>query len=85
MKVEQGKQAVWQHMKEAGMSEDIALIARYFDIKEVNLFTPGDGGKLTFIDQRMPKQVRIAVATKAETTTKDVIAKAKEVQKRWKK
>lgn len=38
MKVETGKQAVWQHAKECGMSEDIARIAKFFDIKDVRYY-----------------------------------------------
>lgn len=84
MKVESGKQAVWQHAKEAGMSDDIALIAKYFELKEVNIFTPENGGKLTFIEQRIPKKERIAVATKTSLTTKSVISQAKVQNKRLK-
>lgn len=84
MKIESGKQAVWQHAKESGMSDDIALIAKYFDIKEVNIFTPENGGKLTFIEQRLPKKERIAVATKTSLTTKEVISRAKAENKRLK-
>lgn len=84
MEILQGKQAVWQHAKDAGMSEDIALIARYFEINEVNIFTPENGGKLTFIEQRMPKYHRVAVAAKSGLTTKDLLAEAKQERKRTK-
>lgn len=84
MKIESGKQAVWQHAKEAGMSDDISLIAKYFEIKEVNIFTPENGGKLTFIEQRLPKKDRIAVVTKSKITTKDIISLAKIDNKRLK-
>lgn len=85
MKIEQGKQAVWRHLGEAGMQDDIKLISKYFDINEINLFTPECGGKLTYIEQRMPKQHRVCVATKTSETTKDVISRAKGGVKRWKK
>jgi hypothetical protein len=84
MNIESGRQAVWQHAKEAGISDDISLIAKYFDIKEVNIFTPENGGKLTFIEQRLAKHDRIAVATKTSMTTKDVINTAKVENKRLK-
>lgn len=77
MQIKQGKQEVWEHLKEAGMSEDIAMIARHFDIKEVNVYTPANGGKLTYINDRMPKYHRVAVATKSTATTKDMIAISK--------
>lgn len=77
MEIKQGKAEVWQHAKECGIDQDIALIAKYFEIKEVNIFTPDNGGKLTFIDQRMVKRHRVAVATKSTATTKDMIAISK--------
>ena len=56
MIIEQGKRAVWEHAKEAGMDADIALIAKYFDIKDVCLIY---NGKMTFIEERPRKMVRV--------------------------
>ena len=35
MKVEQGREAVWSHAKETGMADDIARIAKIFDLADV--------------------------------------------------
>lgn len=74
--VEEGKRAVWEHCKEAGIDGDIALIAKYFDIKDICLIF---NGKMTYIEERPRKMVRIAVATKP---TKDVAAYIKETKKK---
>lgn len=50
----QGKHEVWQHAKEVGMSEDIALIAKYFDIKDVSII---GGGKISFMED-MPRKMK---------------------------
>lgn len=68
--VETGKQAVWKHCKEAGISDDIALIAKYFDIKDICLIY---NGKMTYIDERPRKVHRIAVAAKPEKSTADYL------------
>lgn len=56
MLVESGRQAVWQHAKECGIADDLALIAKYFDIAEVNIFA---NGKLTYINDRLRKMHRV--------------------------
>lgn len=71
MKVETGKQAVWQHAKECGISEDIALIAKYFDIKDVSII---GNGKMTYVDERPRKMHRVP----AHPTGKGDIYKALE-------
>ncbi|QEG07322.1 hypothetical protein CPT_Shelby_061 [Klebsiella phage Shelby] len=63
MIVETGRDAVWQHSKEAGISDDIVKIAKYFDIKDISIIF---GGKLTYLHERPVKRTRIAVATRAE-------------------
>lgn len=55
---ESGKQAVWQHAKETGLSDGIALIAKYFDIKDVSIIGKG---KITFIDE-IPRKCHRVVA-----------------------
>lgn len=65
---------MWQHCKEAGIDGDIATIAKHFDIAEINVYTPG---KLTYINDRMRKMVRINVATESGVKLKDLIAKSK--------
>lgn len=37
MIVETGRAAVWQHAKEAGISDDIVKIAKHFDIKDISI------------------------------------------------
>jgi len=68
MDIREGRAAVWEHAKECGIDKDIALIAKHFDIKEINIFTPGDGGKLTYLSERPRKLHKIAVAAKPEKT-----------------
>lgn len=65
IKVESGKQAVWSHCKEAGIDADIALIAKYFDIKDICVIY---NGKMTYIEDRPRKSHRIAVATVPDMT-----------------
>lgn len=80
MKVETGKQAVWQHAKECGMSEDIALIAKVFDIKDVSII---GNGKMTYLHERPRKMHRVpAIPTKIDY--KAVIEKTKEQKKYYK-
>ena len=54
--VEVGRQAVWDHCKEAGISDDIALIAKYFDIKDICVIF---NGKMTYIHERPRKLIRV--------------------------
>lgn len=56
MKVETGRQAVWQHAKECGLDEGIALIAKHFDIKDVSII---GNGKMTYIEERPRKMHRV--------------------------
>lgn len=71
MKVEQGREAVWAHAKESGLADDIARIAKHFEIKDINIFTPNDGGKLTYLVERPIKRHRITVATKPDGSLDD--------------
>lgn len=48
----QGKREVWEHAKECGISDDIALIAKYFDIKDVSIIS---NGKISFMED-MPRK-----------------------------
>ena len=75
MEIIQGREAVWQHAKEAGLQEDIKLISKYFDIKDVSIIF---GGKMTYIIDKPRKTTRIAVAAKPTMTTADAIKEAKE-------
>lgn len=80
MKVEQGREAVWQHAKECGMSEDIARIAKFFDIKDVSIIS---NGKMTYLHERPRKMHRVpAIPTKIDY--KAVIEKTKEQKKYYK-
>ena len=82
MKVETGKQAVWQHAKECGMSEDIARIAKFFDIKDVSII---GNGKMTFLHERPRKVHRVPAVPTGKSDVKAMIAETKEVKKRYKK
>lgn len=80
MKVETGKQAVWQHAKECGMSEDIARIAKTFDLADVSIIS---NGKMTYLHERPRKMHRVpAIPTKIDY--KAVIEKTKEQKKYYK-
>lgn len=80
MKVETGKQAVWQHAKECGMSEDIARIAKFFDIKDVSII---GNGKMTYLHER-PRNMHRVPAIPTKIDYKAVIEKTKEQKKYYK-
>lgn len=56
MKVEQGREAVWQHAGEAGLQDDIRRIAAVFELANVQIETPG---KITYLRERFPEYKRI--------------------------
>ena len=63
MIVETGRAAVWQHAKEAGISDDIVKIAKHFDIKDISIIF---GGKLTYLHERPVKRTRVATRAEAD-------------------
>lgn len=80
MKVEQGREAVWNHAKECGIADDIKKIAQYFDIADVSIIS---GDKMTFLKERPRKMVRVpAIPTKIDF--KSVIDNSREKRKRFK-
>lgn len=80
MRVEQGREAVWQHINEMGMAEDIKKIAQYFDIADISVI---GGGKMTFLKEKPRKMVRVpAIPTKIDF--KSVIDNSREKRKRFK-
>lgn len=56
MTVETGRAAVWDHCAEAELQDDIKLISKYFDIKDISVVF---GGKFTYMDERPRKYVRV--------------------------
>lgn len=80
MIVETGRAAVWQHAKEAGISDDIAKIAKHFDIKDISIIF---GGKLTYLHDRPVKRTRIAVATRAEADALKMFIHESKQQKKY--
>jgi len=56
MKVESGRDAVWQHAEEAGLQDDIKRIAAFFPIADIAIHTPG---KLTYLKEKPVKYHRI--------------------------
>lgn len=78
--VETGKQAVWNHCKEAGISDDIALIAKYFDIKDICLIF---NGKMTYIEER-PRRVHRVPAVPTRIDWKAVIQQTKDNARKYK-
>lgn len=80
MKVESGRNAVWQHANECGMREDIARIAKFFDIKDVSII---GNGKMTYLHERPRKMHRVpAIPTKIDF--KEAMAKIREPKKYYK-
>lgn len=81
MKVEVGRQAVWQHAKECGIAEDIARIAKIFTLSDVSII---GNGKLSYIDER-PRKVHRVPAVPSLQFFREEKAKedaAKKAQKR---
>lgn len=77
MKVEQGREAVWQHINEMGMADDIKKIAQYFDIADISVI---GGGKMTFLKEKPRKMHRVpAIPTKIDF--KEAMAKIREPRK----
>lgn len=56
MKVERGREAVWQHAEEADLQDVIRQVAAVFDIADVAIITPG---KLTYLNEKPRKYTRI--------------------------
>ena len=80
MKVEQGREAVWNHAKETGMADDIALIAKFFDLADVSIIS---NGKMTYLHERPRKMHRVpAIPTKIDF--KEAMAKIREPKKYYK-
>lgn len=80
MQIKTGKAEVWQHAKECGLDEAIALIAKYFEIKDVSII---GNGKLTYIDERPRKMVRVP-ALPAKVDYKNIVAETKAAKKYYK-
>lgn len=81
MKIETGKQAVWQHAKECGLDKKIALIAKYFDIKDVAII---GNGKMTYIEERPRKVHRVPAVPTGKGDIKALIDETKKERKRYK-
>lgn len=56
MIVETGRAAVWAHCSEADIQDDIKMISKYFDIKDISVIF---NGKFTYMDERPRKYVRV--------------------------
>lgn len=80
MKVEQGRQAVWDHAKECGIAEDISRIAKYFDIADISIIS---GDKMTFLNER-PRKMHRAPAIPTKIDFKEAMAKIREPRKYYK-
>lgn len=82
MKVETGKRAVWEHAKECGLDEDIALIAKYFDIQDVSIIA---NGKMTYTGERPRKTHRVPAVPTGKGDVCKLVADARIEKKHWKK
>lgn len=80
MKVEQGRQAVWDHAKECGIAEDIARIAKYFDIADISIIS---GDKMTFLNE-LPRKMHRVPAIPTKIDFKEAMAKIREPRKYYK-
>lgn len=81
MIVEEGREAVWRHAKECGMSEKIAQIAKMFDVKDVSII---GNGKMTYTHERPRKMYRVPAVPTGKPDVAAEIAKFKEPKKRYK-
>ena len=82
MIVDSGRDAVWSHAIEAGIDEDIRMIAKHFDISDISIIY---NGKMTFLHERPQRKHRVAVATKAEANAlKMFINESKQAKKYYK-
>lgn len=82
MKVEQGREAVWQHAKECGLSDDIARIAKIFTISDISIIA---NGKMTYLNERPRKMYRVPAIPTGKIDVSAEVAKFKEPKKHWKK
>lgn len=82
MKVEQGREAVWNHAKETGLAEDIARIAKTFDLADVSIIS---NGKMTYLNERPRKMYRVPAIPTGKIDVSAEVAKFKEPKKHWKK
>lgn len=81
MKIEQGKRETWEHAKECGLDDKIALISKYFDITDVCII---GNGRMTYVNEKPRKVVRVP-AIPVRVNSKEIIQKTKEQVKRYKK
>lgn len=81
MQVEQGREAVWRHAKETGLAEDIARIAKVFELSDVSII---GNGKMTYLNERPRKVHRVPAVPTGKRDVAAEIAKFKEPKKRYK-
>lgn len=79
MKVETGRQAVWQHAKELGMDEKIAQIAKMFDVKDVSII---GNGKMTYTHERPRKMHRVPAIPTGKGDVQKALAEMREKSER---
>lgn len=82
MIVEQGREAVWKHAKETGMADDIARIAKVFDLSDVSII---GNGKMTYLNERPRKVHRVPAVPTGKAPVKDFIDQTKQPKKRYKR
>ena len=81
MKVEQGREAVWNHAKETGMADDIARIAKIFEISDVSIIS---NGKMTYLHERPRKMHRVPATPTGKDDIYKHIEKTREQKKYYK-
>lgn len=79
MEIVSGRQEVWKHAGEAGMQEDIRLISKYFDIKDISIIY---NGKMSYIIDRPRPTHRICVATRGGMSINDRLKVSREKAKK---
>ena len=82
MEIVKGKQSVWQHAGEAGMQDDIRLITKYFDIKDIAIIF---NGKMSYIEDKPQHVVRVKAIPKPESFSRDLDAILKQYRDSAKK
>lgn len=78
MKVDSGRQAVWEHAKECGLDDDIKRIASFFDISDVSII---GNGRMTYLKEKPRKMIRVP-AVPVRVDSKSIVNQTKEQKKR---
>jgi hypothetical protein len=59
-----GRAEVWSHCGEASLQDDIKMISKYFEIKDISVVY---NGKFSYMDERPRKYVRVKPGVRIDT------------------